>query len=71
MIIAPTKKMHIFPTENGFACIYQDSLIEGGTPFEVSMKHMREVALFERAAKEAAKRLFHCIELNRELIGLN
>jgi hypothetical protein len=71
MIIAPTKKMRIFPTENGFACIYQDTLIEGGTPFEVALKHMREVALFERAVREAEEREFVCIEMGNELIGLN
>jgi hypothetical protein len=71
MIIAPTKIMRIFQTENGFACIYNDTLIEGGTPYEVEFRRMRQVALFERAVREAEEREFICIEMGNELIGLN
>jgi hypothetical protein len=71
MIIAPTKKMRIFSDEYGFYSLYEDNFIEGGTRFEVELKHMREVALFERAVREAEEREFVCIEMGNELIGLN
>jgi len=71
MIIAPTKIMHIFKDDFGFAVIHGDDFIEGGTLFEVAVKYMREVALFERAVREAEEREFVCMELGNELIGLN
>lgn len=64
-------KVRVIQTDEGYAFIHDDDLIEGGTPEEVAFKVMRKVAKIRKAMKDSLRMPAYFFVIDEIAIGLN